>query len=172
MDKLVCPCSRSDTVAALHKLEEKMAKHEEIFLPDDLYYDRKDHLWAKVEGGQVRVGLDMFGQKAAGTAAYIKILPVGKTVQKARAFGSLEAGKYIGPLKAPVTGKIVEINQEVIADPRLVNTDPYGKGWFVIIEPANFSNDIHDLVHGAENIQAWLDAEYKEYMEKGLFAEK
>jgi glycine cleavage system H protein len=149
-----------------------MAKLEEIFLPDDMYYDRKDHLWARLEGGKVRVGLDMFGQKAAGTAAYIKILPAGRTVQKARAFGSLEAGKYIGPLKAPVGGKIVEINNEVIADPQLVNTDPYGKGWFVIIEPTNFDNDIHDLVYGVENIQAWLVSEYNDYKEKGLFAEE
>ncbi len=156
-----------------------MARYEEIFLPDEFYYDKKDHLWAKLEeatgvtaGYLVRVGLDLFGQKAAGTAAYVKLLPAGKAVAKSRSFGSLEAGKYIGPLKAPVGGKIVEANQEVISDPRYVNTDPYGKGWFVIIEPNNLQEDLKDLIQGPANIQEWLEKEYKEYKEKGLFAEE
>lgn len=146
-----------------------MAKAEEFYLPDDLYYDRKDHLWAKIENGMVRVGLDQFGQKAAGTVAYLKLMPVGKVVAKGRAFGSLEAGKYIGPLKAPVAGKIAEVNQEVIANPLLVNTDYYGRGWFVVIEPSNLEPDLADLAHGPEQVQAWLDAEIKDYREKGLF---
>lgn len=163
-----------------------MARYEDVFLPDEFYYDRKDHLWAKLErsgitpghlGGStagylVRVGLDIFGQKAAGTAAYVKLLPAGKIVAKGRSFGSLEAGKYIGPLKAPVGGKIVEVNQEVIDNPRYVNTAPYGKGWFVAIEPTNLEEDLKDLVQGAANIQEWLEKEYREYKEKGLFAEK
>ncbi len=149
-----------------------MAKYEEIFLPDDLYYDRKDHLWAKIEGDKVRVGLDIFGQKAAGTVAYLKILPAGKKVKKSRSFGSLEAGKYIGPLKAPVGGKLVEVHEEVLKTPTLVNSDPYGEGWFVVIEPDNLEEDLKDLVQGIQGIQEWLESEYKEYKEKGLFAEE
>ncbi len=149
-----------------------MAKADEFYLPDDLYYDRKDHLWARVEDGKVRVGLDQFGQKSAGTVAYVKLLPAGRPVTKGRAFGSLEAGKYIGPLKAPVNGKLAEVNQEVLADPRLVNTDPYGKGWFVVIDPSNLEPDLTDLAQGADQIQAWLEAEIKEYREKGLFPEE
>ncbi len=146
-----------------------MAKAEEFYLPDDLYYDRKDHLWARVEEGMVRVGLDQFGQKSAGTVAYVKLLPAGRPVAKGRAFGSLEAGKYIGPLKAPVAGKIAQVNQEVLDTPRLVNTDPYGQGWFVVIEASNLEPDLTDLVQGAEQIQAWLEAEIKDYRDKGLF---
>src|SRR3989337_331780 len=105
-----------------------MAQRDNFYLPDDLYYDRKDHLWARVEEGMVRVGLDQFGQKSAGTVAYVKLLPAGRPVAKGRAFGSLEAGKYIGPLKAPVAGKIAQVNQEVLDNPSLVNTDYYGQG--------------------------------------------
>ena len=148
-----------------------MAQAADFYLPDDLYYDRKDHLWARIEGNQVRVGLDMFGQKAAGTVAYIKLMPVGKQVVKGRAFGSLEAGKYIGPLKAPVNGKLVEVNSEVVATPKLVNTDPYGQGWLVVIEPSNLQEDLKDLVQGTE-IQTWLDSEVAEYREKGLLKEE
>ena len=140
-------------------------------MPDELYYDPKDHLWSRVESGLVRIGLDQFGQKSAGTVAYIKLLPVGKQVLKGRALGSLEAGKYIGPLKAQVSGRIVEVNPEVLAEPTLVNTDPYGRGWFVVIEPSNLDADLQDRIQGAEAIQTWLEAEYREYAEKGLFAE-
>lgn len=145
-----------------------MAKAEEFYLPDDLYYDPKDHLWARVEDGMVRVGLDQFGQKSAGTVAYVKLLPVGRAVAKGRAFGSLEAGKYIGPLRAPVGGKIAQVNQEVVANPRLVNSDSYGQGWFVVIEPSNLEADLAGLVQGVEQVQAWLEAEIREYREKGL----
>lgn len=149
-----------------------MARFEDVFLPDELFYDRKDHLWARIEGGKVRVGLDQFGQKAAGTVAYVKLLPAGRSVNKGRSFGSLEAGKYIGPLRAPVSGKIIETNQEVIDDPHLVNTDPYGSGWFVVIEPGSLEKDLKDLAQGAPGIQSWLEQEYKDYTEKGLFAEE
>lgn len=149
-----------------------MAQVNEIYLPDDLYYDPKDHLWSRVEAGRVRIGLDQLGQKAAGTVAYIKLLPAGKEVRKGRAFGSLEAGKYIGPLKAQVNGTIVEVNPDVLAEPTFVNTDPYGRGWFVVLEPSNLDSDLQDRVHGAEAIQAWLEKDYQEYAAKGLFAEK
>lgn len=148
-----------------------MAQVDEFYLPDDLYYDKKDHLWAKVEGDKVKVGLDQFGQKAAGSVAYLKILPVGKAVAKGRAFGSLEAGKYIGPLKAPTSGKLVEVNEAVLQDPKLVNTDPYGEGWFVIIEATNLPADLADLAQGAE-IQTWLESEVADYKAKGLIKEE
>lgn len=149
-----------------------MAKADGYELPDDLLYDRKDHLWARVESEtRVRVGLDQFGQKAAGHVAYVKLLPVGRPVQKGRAFGSLEAGKYIGPLRAPVTGTLLEVNGSVLKTPSLVNTDPYGEGWFVVIQPSNLETDVADLVRGAEAIQAWLEAELAEYRAKGLIKE-
>ncbi len=150
-----------------------MARADGYELPDDLLYDRKDHLWARVESPQrVRVGLDQFGQKAAGHVAYVKLLPAGRGVQKGRAFGSLEAGKYIGPLRAPCTGTLAEVNDAVLKTPSLVNTDPYGEGWFVVIEPTSLEVDVADLVQGAAAIQAWLDAEVAEYREKGLIKDE
>jgi glycine cleavage system H protein len=149
-----------------------MAQVEDFYLPDDYYYDPKDHLWAKVESpDRVRVGLDAFGQQAAGSVAYLKIVPAGRPARKGRAFGSLEAGKYIGPLKAPVNGTVVEVNRLVLDSPSLVNTDPYGDGWFVVIEPSDLEADVADLVQGAEDIQAWLEREVVDYREKGLLPE-
>lgn len=148
-----------------------MVDVEGYYVPDDLYYDRKEHIWAKPEGELARVGLDAFGQKAAGTVVYIKIMPVGRQARKGRAFGSIEAGKYVGPLKAPVGGEIVEVNQAVLDSPKLVNDDPYGDGWFVVIRPSSLEGDLQYLVHGAEEIKMWLEAELKEYREKGLIEE-
>lgn len=148
-----------------------MAQIEQYYFPDDLYYDPKDHLWARVEGSRVRVGIDMFGQQVAGTVAYVKIMPVGRPARKGRAFGSLEAGKYIGPLKAPVRGMLIEVNDGVLKQPQLVNTDPYGDGWFVVIDPSHLEEDLNDLVHGEAALTEWITAEMKHYREEGLLKE-
>jgi glycine cleavage system H protein len=143
-----------------------MAKVKEFLLPDDLYYDRKEHIWARPEHGGARVGLDAFGACAAGTVAYIKLLPPGRQVRKGRPFGSMEAGKYVGPLRAPIGGTVAETNQEVLGNPKMVNLDHYEEGWFVLIVPANLDEDLADLVHGAE-VQPWLEDEVRDYEETG-----
>ena len=145
-----------------------MARADGFELPDDLFYERKDHLWARFEDGKVRVGLDALAQKSAGPVKHIQLKPVGTQVAKKRMFGTIEAGKYVGGLRAPVGGVLVEINDKVVAKPSLVNEDPYGDGWFVVIEPDNLEEELKDLVHGEAEVQAWLDGELKEYRRKGL----
>ncbi|MDP2728419.1 MAG: glycine cleavage system protein H [Dehalococcoidia bacterium] len=139
--------------------------------PGDLYYDRRDHFWARLEGGRVRVGLDMLAQKSAGPVKHIQLKPVGTTVAKKRMFGTIEAGKYVGALRAPVGGTLVEVNEEVIRAPGLVNEDPYGQGWFVVIEPSSLEADLKDLVHDEKEVQAWLEQEIMDYRLKGLLKE-
>lgn len=144
-----------------------MAQVKEFYLPDELYYDRKEHLWARIEGDRVWVGMDAFGSCSAGTIAYIKLMPVGREVKKGRALGSMEGGKYVGPLKAPVGGRVLEVNQEVIDNPRLVSQDHYDQGWFVVLEPTNLDEDKADLAHG-EDVLPWLTRDLVEYEAKGL----
>ena len=145
-----------------------MANADGFELPGDLYYDRKDHFWARLEGGRVRVGLDALAQKSAGSVKHIQLKPVGTQVAKKRMFGTIEAGKYVGALRAPVSGVLVQINETVVARPSLVNEDPYGEGWFVVIEPSNLQEDLKDLVHGEAEVQVWLEGEMKDYRQKGL----
>ena len=145
-----------------------MAKTDGFELPGDLYYERKDHLWARLEDGRVRVGLDALAQKSAGPVKHIQLKPVGTQVTKKRMFGTIEAGKYVGALRAPVSGTLVEANATVVAKPSLVNEDPYGAGWFVVLEPSNLQEDLKDLVYGQEEVQTWLEGELKEYRRKGL----
>ncbi len=148
-----------------------MARADGIELPGDLYYARRDHFWARLEDGKVRVGLDMLGQESAGPVKHIQLKPVGTAVAKNRMFGTIEAGKYVGALRAPVAGALVEVNEQVVQTPGLVNKDPYGEGWFVVIEPSSLEADLKDLVHGEEEVQAWLEQEIKDYRQKGLLKE-
>jgi glycine cleavage system H protein len=91
-----------------------MAEFKGITLPDDLYYESKEHMWAKVEGNMVKVGVDAFGvQATGGNTQYVKLKPAGAKAAKLKPFGSIEAGKYIGPLRAPVSGQIAEVNEKV-----------------------------------------------------------
>lgn len=145
-----------------------MARADGFELPGDLYYDRRDHFWARLEGARVRVGLDMLGQKSAGPVKHIQLKPVGTAVAKKRMFGTIEAGKYVGALRAPVGGTLVEINEKVVQSPGLVNEDPYGQGWFVVLDPSNLEEDLKDLVHGEEAVRAWLEEEIRDYRQKGL----
>ena len=145
-----------------------MARADGIELPGDLYYARRDHFWARLEEGKVRVGLDMLGQESAGPVKHIQLKPVGTVVAKGRMFGTIEAGKYVGALRAPVAGTLVEVNQKVVQTPSLVNSDPYGEGWFVVIEPTSLEADLKDLVSGENEVQAWLEQEVKDYRQKGL----
>jgi len=145
-----------------------MARADGIELPGDLYYARRDHFWARLEEGKVRVGLDMLGQESAGPVKHIQLKPVGTVVAKGRMFGTIEAGKYVGALRAPVSGVLVAMNDKVLAKPSLINDDPYGEGWLVVIHPANLQEDLNDLVHGEDAVQAWLEGEIKAYRQKGL----
>ena len=147
-----------------------MAEYKGIALPDDLYYEPKEHTWSKVEGNTVQVGLDAFGLKATGgNTQYVKLKPAGAKAVRGKPFGSIEAGKYIGPLRAPVSGVLAEVNQKVLDNPDLVNTDSYGDGYFVVIEANNLEAELGELISGGENIQKWLEEQYAEYAAKGVF---
>jgi len=149
-----------------------MAEYKGIALPDDLYYDPKEHMWAKVDGNRVTVGLDAFGLKATGgNTQYVKLKPAGAKAIRNKPFGSIEAGKYIGPLRAPFSGQIAEVNQKVIDDPNLVNTDCYGDGYFIVIEATDLDAELNELITGAEAVQKWLEEQYAEYEAKGVFEE-
>ncbi len=144
-----------------------MAEVEGIKLPDDLYYQPDDHLWVRLEGDQARVGLDDMAQKSAGTVSAVRLKPAGRPIPVGRPFGTMEAGKYVGPLKAPIAGKVVEVNDEVMGQPGLLNSDPYGKGWLILIEPENAARDLAPLKSGAA-IQGWLQDSVADWKRRGL----
>ncbi len=147
-----------------------MASFEGFELPDDLYYHPEDHLWARVEDGRVRVGLDDLAQRSAGKVRHVRLKPPGRKIAAGRSFGTIEAGKYVGLLRAPVGGSLVETNQAVMGQPELINSDPYGQGWLVVIEADDLDADLAGLVHGPD-VQPWLEESVRDYRRRGLLKE-
>lgn len=115
-----------------------MTTIDQYTFPDDLYYDQ-EHVWARVEGDVVTVGLSQFGQDLAGEIVYVEVPRVGRTVAQGEAFMSMESGKWVGRIKSPVSGEIAEANEDVEWESTLVNEDPYGEGWLAKIEPSDLS---------------------------------
>jgi glycine cleavage system H protein len=115
-----------------------MTTIDQYTFPDDLYYDQ-EHIWARVEGDVVTIGISQFGQDLAGEIVYVEVPRVGRTVAKDEAFMSMESGKWVGRVKSPVSGEIAEANEEVEWESALVNEDPYGEGWLARIAPTDLS---------------------------------
>ena len=106
--------------------------------PDDLKY-AENHEWARLEGERVRMGISDYAQDALGDVVYVEIPEVGAEVSQGDAFAEVESTKSVSDVYAPVSGTIVEVNGALEDTPELVNTDPYGEGWFAVIEPADLS---------------------------------
>ena len=102
-------------------------------LPADLKYT-KEHEWAKIEGNIVTIGVTEFAQSELGDIAWLELPSVGDEAKIGEAFGTIEAVKTVEDLYAPISGKIIEINSDLLDSPELVNDDPYGKGWIVKLE--------------------------------------
>ncbi|MGH2760033.1 MAG: glycine cleavage system protein GcvH [Actinomycetota bacterium] len=102
--------------------------------PTDLRYT-SEHEWARLEGGSVRVGITDYAQDALGDVVYVELPDPGTRVTQDAPFGEIQSPKAVSDLFAPVTGEVVERNDEVIAAPELANEDPYGEGWLVLIRP-------------------------------------
>jgi glycine cleavage system H protein len=102
--------------------------------PKELRYS-KEHEWAKVEGGRVRVGITKFAADRLSDVVYIELPKVGTEVSFMQTFGVVESVKAVSDLYSPVSGKVVETNQKLIEKPEIINTDPYGAGWMIVVEP-------------------------------------
>ena len=102
--------------------------------PRELRYS-KEHEWAKVEGKRVRVGITKFAADKLSDVVYVELPQVGADVSFMQPFGVVESVKAVSDLYAPVSGRVVEINQALADKPEVINTDPYGQAWMIVIEP-------------------------------------
>ncbi len=112
--------------------------------PEELKYT-KDHEWIKVEGDVVVIGITEFAQSELGDIVYVDVDTLDETVEANEVFGSVEAVKTVSDLFMPITGEVVEFNEELEDEPEVVNNDPYGKGWMIKVKPANV-NDVEALL--------------------------
>lgn len=132
--------------------------------PDELYYT-KEHVWAKIEGNIVTIGLSQFGQDVAGDILYVEAPAAGREIKKNEAFMSMESGKWVGRVKAPISGKILESNTELEWESDLVNKDPYGAGWLTKLEASDLS-EIDSLYSTESDEFSSFIAEEKEKYKK------
>ena len=101
-------------------------------LPQNLKYT-KEHEWVKIDGDLLMVGITDHAQSELGDIIFIEFPDLNQVISKDEPFGTIEAVKTVADLFAPVSGKIIEINQDLEDNPELVNSDPYGEGWIVKI---------------------------------------
>ncbi len=142
-----------------------MAEHEEIrgcAIRKDLYYSVNDHTWVSLnDDGTVTIGMTDVAQNMAGPILHARIKKVGAQRAKGKPIGTVESAKWVGPVKSPLSGEIVEQNEAVSADPQLINRSPYRAGWMVRMQPSNLDEELKELLTGDAAVQA-----YREKIEK------
>ncbi len=121
--------------------------------PTDLRF-HKEHEWVRVEGQEATVGISDFAQDALGDVVFIEAPKVGMTVSADQEIGEVESTKATSTIYTPLSGKVLRVNDELQDHPELVNQDPYGKGWVVVLEMAN----------PAEVEQLMTAEEYEEFL--------
>ncbi|MDQ0257609.1 glycine cleavage system H protein [Evansella vedderi] len=107
-------------------------------LPKDLKYS-EEHEWVKVEGDKVRIGITDFAQSELGDIVFVELPEVGDEIEADEPFGSVESVKTVSELYAPISGKVVEINEDLEDSPEFVNESPYEKAWMIVVEPSDVS---------------------------------
>ncbi len=123
--------------------------------PKDLKYT-KEHEWIKIEGDTAVVGITDHAQDSLGDVVYVELPEEGSDVTKDEAFGVVESVKAVSDLYAPLSGKVMEVNDAIVDAPEVINEDPYGDGWMIKIE-----SPVED------ELEALLSAdEYEQYVEE------
>lgn len=134
---------------------EKIFKIRLMNLPENLKYT-KDHEWVEVNGDVVTVGITDFAQGELGDIVYVEVETEGESLSSGETFGTVEAVKTVSDLFMPVSGEVLEFNEELEDNSELINKDPYGKGWIVKIKLGNTS-ELDELL-SAEDYKAMLEA--------------
>jgi len=129
----------------------------EYEFPDDLYYE-KNHHWARLEGDLVVMGVTDFAQKMAREIIYAELPRLGRHVEQGKPFSSIESGKWVGRVYAPVSGTITAANKLLDDDAAWINKDPYCKGWIAKIKPDNL-DELKNLLRADDTLVAFIQSE-------------
>jgi glycine cleavage system H protein len=128
-----------------------MANVRGCHLPDELLYDVENHIWyQEVEDGNVKLGMTTVATSMAGQLVAFTPKKVGRSVDAGKSCATVESGKWVGPAKSAVAGAVVAVNEEMVGKPSLANEDPYGKGWLVVLKPADWAAVKATLTPGAQ----------------------
>jgi glycine cleavage system H protein len=147
-----------------------MVQMRQYQVPTDRLYEPSTDMWVEVRGAGVRVGFDELGQETHGDVAFLQLAEPGTVLRRGDELGSVEAGKYVGPVVSPLAGTICAVNQSVLDNPRLINSDPLGSGWLVELVPAE-GESLDHLLSEPDKIRAWFADRVREFRAKGVLAE-
>ncbi|RJS90894.1 glycine cleavage system protein GcvH [Candidatus Bathyarchaeota archaeon] len=139
----------------------RLVKVDDYEVPEGLYYS-KEWTWVKLEDGKARIGITDYAQKQLKEIVFAELPNVGDEVTKGEPFGTVESVKSVSDLVAPLSGEIVEVNEEVVNNPQIINEDPYGKGWLIVVSPSNLDEDLKTLMSFEESVE-W----HKELVKEG-----
>ncbi|HPL63644.1 MAG TPA: glycine cleavage system protein GcvH [Syntrophales bacterium] len=125
-----------------------------IVFPDDLMYSR-EHTWARVDGNLVTIGVTDFAQEKLGEILHVELPQIDLYMEQDEPFGTIESSKTVTELISPVSGDIVRVNEDLLDDMGVINSDPYDTGWMIVVELRDL-NELDNLLNAAE---------YRDYVE-------
>lgn len=125
-------------------------------LPTELFYRVQDHIWVRCDkDGLVTLGFTDVAQTTAGAMLIVSFRPTGKFYDRHKVVALVESGKWLGPLRTPVAGTLVEVNTALLDDAGLINRSPYGRGWVVRMAPQALERDLAELLSGEAAVAAY-----------------
>ena len=125
--------------------------------PDDLLYSR-EHMWVRVDGNIATIGMTDYGQEQMGEIVSIKLPAVDSSVDQDEPFGTIESARTAADLVSPISGDIINVNDDLSDDVGIINSDPYDMGWMIVVEMSNL-NELDDLLDSYE---------YADYVEEDM----
>lgn len=132
-----------------------MAKVRGCDFPDDLFYNAETNAWARHEAdGTVAVGMTAYACSLSGEIVSCTPKKTGRVVEKNKSVCTVESGKWVGPVRAPVAGEVIAVNETVAARPGMINADPYS-AWLVKLKPADWEGESVSLLTGTQAAQAF-----------------
>lgn len=140
----------------------EVATVRSCLLPLDLYYVVREHVWVRrEEDGTATVGLTDVAQTTAGRILAVTFKRTGRFYEKGKTVAVVESGKWLGPVRTPLSGELVAVNEALRREPDLINRSPYRRGWLLRVAPVAWDAESALLLRGPTAVQA-----YEEYMEE------
>lgn len=135
-------------------------------MPDELLYDVENNIWYRENSdGSVTLGMTMVAAAMAGQMVAFTAKKPGKTVNAGKSCATVESGKWVGPAKIAFDAEVLDVNEDLTANPKIANGDPYGAGWMVRVKPADWSGARASLIPGSQ-----VAAPYEAKMAADAFA--
>ncbi|HRY06985.1 MAG TPA: glycine cleavage system protein H [Hyphomicrobiaceae bacterium] len=135
-------------------------------LPDDLLYDVANNIWFREMGdGTIKIGMTAVATAMAGQLVAFTPKKKGKAIAAGKSCATIESGKWVGPAKSAAGGEVVAVNDDLVANPKIANEDPYDKGWMILLKPEDWASAKATLTSGAD-----VGAKYEEKMAADGFA--